>query len=152
MRLFITVKTYPTLSDSYGELVCTAGLTEDGNWIRIYPIPFRRMDYDQRYKKYQWIELQIVRNTSDPRPESYRPTNIDAMQLQEEVGTDNGTWATRRRMVLNTVHTNLGELIEQARNTEIATSLATFKPKEIVGFEYEETEREWWNAPLESRS
>lgn len=38
-RILITVKTYPTLSASYGELVCTAGLREDGSWIRIYPVP-----------------------------------------------------------------------------------------------------------------
>jgi len=143
MRVFITVKTYPTLSATYRELVCTAGLSDDGKWIRIYPIPFRRMDYDQRYKKYQWVNLDIARNTSDPRPESHRPTNIEAMQLLDEVDTENGTWATRRRLVLNVVHTNLGALIEQAKNTEIATSLATFKPQEILAFEYEATDREW---------
>ncbi len=29
-RVFITVKTYPTLSRKYGETVCTAGVREDG--------------------------------------------------------------------------------------------------------------------------
>lgn len=43
-RILITVKTYPTLSAKYGELVCTAGLREDGSWIRIYPVPFRLLD------------------------------------------------------------------------------------------------------------
>jgi hypothetical protein len=101
------------------------------------------MDYDQRYKKYQWVDLDLTKNTSDPRPESYKPTNIEAMQLLNKIGTDNGTWATRRRLVLKNVHTNLRALIEQAKNTEIATSLATFKPQEITDFSYEKTEREW---------
>lgn len=58
-KVLITVKTYPTLSKKYGELVCTAGFREDGSWIRIYPIPFRKLEYDQRYKKYQWIEIDL---------------------------------------------------------------------------------------------
>jgi len=32
-RVYITVKTYPTLSEKYDELVCTAGISEDGSWI-----------------------------------------------------------------------------------------------------------------------
>ena len=43
-RILITVKTYPTLSRKYGETVCTAGLREDGSWVRMYPVPFRRLD------------------------------------------------------------------------------------------------------------
>jgi len=52
-KILITVKTYPTLSKKYDELVCTAGIDEHGNWYRLYPIPFRKIDYDKRYKKYQ---------------------------------------------------------------------------------------------------
>ena len=40
-------------------LVCTAGFLEDGTWIRIYPIPFRKLSYDKRYSKWQWIELDL---------------------------------------------------------------------------------------------
>jgi hypothetical protein len=71
-KVLITVKTYPTYSKSYEELVCTAGFKEDGTFIRIYPIPYRKLDYDSRFAKYQWIELDLVKNTSDFRPESYR--------------------------------------------------------------------------------
>jgi hypothetical protein len=48
-KVFITVKTYPTSSKKYDELVCT---TKDGNWIRLYPIEFRKLPYDKQYKKY----------------------------------------------------------------------------------------------------
>jgi hypothetical protein len=43
-RILITVKTYPTLSRKYGETVCTAGIRPDGSWVRLYPVPFRRLD------------------------------------------------------------------------------------------------------------
>ena len=41
MRVLITVTTYPLPSRSHDELVCTAGILEDGSWIRIYPVPFK---------------------------------------------------------------------------------------------------------------
>ena len=41
-KVLITVKTYPTISTKYEELVCTAGFKEDGTWIRIYPINIER--------------------------------------------------------------------------------------------------------------
>jgi hypothetical protein len=76
-RILITVKTYPTLSRKYGETVCTAGVREDGTWVRIYPVPFRRLDEKQQYKKYDWLEARLVRNTTDPKPiaRSTRPTS-----------------------------------------------------------------------------
>ena len=44
-RVLVTVKTYPTLSTKYGEtVVCTAGVREDGTWVRIYPVPSRPND------------------------------------------------------------------------------------------------------------
>ena len=72
-RILITVKTYPTLSYEYDELVCTAGVLEDGSWIRLSPIPFRRMDYEKQFKKYQWIEIDVSKRREDMRPESFIP-------------------------------------------------------------------------------
>lgn len=82
-RVLITVKTYPTLSRKYGETVCTAGVREDGTWVRIYPVPFRRLNEEQQYKKYDWLEVRLVRNTTDPRPETYRP--FDSADLETPV-------------------------------------------------------------------
>jgi hypothetical protein len=52
-KILITVKTYPTLSRKHGELVCTAGLRINGTWMRIYPVPFRRLDRDVVFEKYE---------------------------------------------------------------------------------------------------
>lgn len=38
-KVLITVTTYPLPSRSYDELVCIAGILENGEWIRIYPVP-----------------------------------------------------------------------------------------------------------------
>jgi len=47
-RILIAVKTYPAISKKYEELVCTAGFLEDGSWIRIYPIQFRKKSYAEQ--------------------------------------------------------------------------------------------------------
>ena len=43
-KVLITVKAYPKPSGKYDELVCTAGLLDGKDWIRIYPVPFRLLD------------------------------------------------------------------------------------------------------------
>ena len=142
-KVLITVKTYPTLSTKYDELVCTAGIKEDGSWIRIYPIPFRKLGPDERYKKWQWIEMELVKNNSDPRKESYRPYNIDDdIILGEEVGTSNN-WAQRKSIILKDVKTNMEDLIAEAKNPDIGTSLAILKPKEVIDFICKPTDRNW---------
>lgn len=147
-RVLITVKTYPTISKKYDELVCTAGVLEDGTWIRIYPLPFRKLDYENRYKKYQWIELPLEKNTGDPRPESYHVTNIDKINLLNIVDTKDG-WRERKRIVIEKtkIYTNLEELIMRANKNEL--SLAVFKPNQIIDFLYKEVEREWSKEKLE---
>ncbi len=70
--ILITVKTYPTLSSTYDETVCTAGLRKDGSWIRVYPISFRKLDEFEKYKKFDWVEIGVERNYKDPRHESHK--------------------------------------------------------------------------------
>lgn len=143
-RVFIVVKTYPTISKKYAELVCTAGVLEDGSWIRLYPMPFRKLDIDQKYKKYSWIEIDVERNTSDFRAETYRPCNLGTVTVEEEQKQGRkAPWTLRRSIIFKNkkIYTNLEELIKEARTDK--TSLAVFKPNKILGFTWEETERDW---------
>lgn len=141
-RVLIAVKTYPTLSEKYQELACTAGFREDGSWIRLYPLPFRLLEQEKRYKKYQWIEADIIKNKGDPRPESFKVINTEGMSLLDTVGTDKG-WAERRRLILdrNKIHTDLAELIKSAHADQL--SLAIFKPASVDDFIIETAAQEW---------
>jgi hypothetical protein len=142
-RVLITVKTYPAISSKYDELVCTAGFREDGTWIRIYPIQFRKKSYDQQYKKYDWIELDLVKNESDFRPESYRPYSHDSeIKITGHLTTDDN-WAERKKFVLGKVYYNRTELIAEAHDKNICTSLAVFKPTKILDFRIASAGREW---------
>lgn len=149
-KVLIAVKTYRTLSAKYGELVCTAGFKEDGTWVRIYPIPFRKLEYDKQYKKYDWIELDLVKNTSDFRIESYKPKSIEAtFNIVDHLETEDN-WRLRKEIVLNDVYTNMTELIAQAKDSTKYTSLAVFKPKKILDFKIEKMERDWDKKKLDA--
>ncbi|MBO6085510.1 MAG: hypothetical protein J6P19_03835 [Acetobacter sp.] len=133
-KVFIVVKAYPTPSKKHTETVCTAGFREDGSWIRLYPIQFRSLEDEQKYNKYQWIEVELVRSDKDPRPESCRILNVDDIKiLGKPIGTGrNHDWGERRKLVLEgkKIYTNTKEIISLAHKNEL--SLVTFKADKIL--------------------
>jgi len=141
-RVLVTVKTYPTLSQSHIELVCTAGFREDGSWVRIYPIPFRLLAGDQQFPKWTWIELQLARRLKDKRPESFNPVNRDDITILEKISTA-GDWRERKEWALKRgkVWTNLTDLIAAGKRDEV--SLATFQPAKMLGFEWQTSTEDW---------
>ena len=141
-RILITVKTYPTLSTKYGETVCTAGVREDGSWVRLYPVPFRRLDREEQYKKYDWVECRLRSRTEDPRPESFSPIDFNELKPVDHIDTSRN-WRARRRILLQTakVYDQLDELIAGAKANSI--SLAVFRPTQVTGFIWESEDREW---------
>lgn len=141
-RVLIAVKTYPTLSGKYGETVCTAGLREDGSWVRIYPVPFRRFEEISRYKLFEWIDCTLQRNEKDFRPETFRILNPSDLRRGQWLGTSDA-WRERRNNVLKkaAIYDEFDPLVRAAKANEI--SLAVFKPARVVDFVHEEAPREW---------
>jgi len=100
-KILLTVTTYPLPSRSYDELVCSAGFLENGEWIRIYPVPLsfllgQRKTGKMESFKYTWIELDLNKRTDDFRPESYSPKNYDFkdIKLSQRIDTKDN-WALR---------------------------------------------------------
>lgn len=141
-KILITVKTYPTLSTKYAELVCTAGVTENGEWRRLYPIRFRQLYDGQKYRKYQWVEAEIEKSTNDRRPESYKIIANSLNPIGNPLQTDK-FWRARREAFLEKVivYEDLAELIKKAHRNEL--SLAIFRPNRFLNFYTEPVEREW---------
>jgi len=111
-KVLISVTTYPLPSRSYDELVCTAGILENGDWIRIYPIPLSFLidlkgSGKVNHVKYTWIELDLNRRADDFRPESHSPQNYDFRDIvvHERINTD-GNWLKRKEICLQNVYTN----------------------------------------------
>ena len=147
-KLLITVTTYPLPSRSYDELVCTAGVLENGDWIRIYPVPLSFLiDLKGSGKvknvKYTWIELDVNSRADDFRPESHSPANYDFKDISigNTISTD-GNWALRKHYCLKRVYTNKALLLSDSQAPH-NISLATFKPTKVMGMEIESDEREW---------
>lgn len=139
-RVLILVKTYPVISSSYVELVCTAGMREDGTWVRIYPVSFRRMNKKSKYEKYQWVSLELKKRDRDFRPESYSPVNLDSIQLGETVDRWEDRWKVIRK---SRIFTNMNELVRLSKKENGALSLAVFKPSKIKRFVVRKTESQW---------
>lgn len=140
--ILITVKSYPTLSRTHAELVCTAGVRKDSTWVRIYPVPFRLLGVGDRYSKFQWVNVPLIKRSSDFRPESYSLGDLDLLEIGERVGTDNN-WQARREIILDrgVVWSNLSDLIAVAKSEGV--SLATFKPTKLHELVIESCDREW---------
>jgi hypothetical protein len=129
--MLVTAKTYPTLSSRHNEVVCTAGITNKGAMMRIYPICYRSLPKEQRSKKYQWIAFKAVRDLRDPRIESYRLAGniniLEAVTIQKE-------WLTRKSFVLKDVRYNIKDIITRAYDKTKYQSLVVFKPQIIKKF------------------
>lgn len=120
--VLITVKTYPNPSTKYIETVCTAGITEDGQLIRIYPVNHRTLNETQKYKKFQWIKAQFKKST-DPRPESYK-INEDSIEIVGEIKSKN--FLQRQQQITPLLSKSYEDLVE--RHKEVGTSLGIIEP------------------------
>jgi hypothetical protein len=93
-EFLICVKTYPEYSITYTETVCTAAvLRKTGQLIRLFPIPFRYLLGEHQFKKYQWVQAKIKKNTKDGRPESYRIENDSIVHWH---GRHKNGWSVRK--------------------------------------------------------
>ena len=142
LKVLITVKTYPIPSGKYDELVCTAGVTESGDFIRLYPINFRDLPFSQQYKKYQWIEVMAEKHLgSDVRKESYRPDSDTIQIIGEPIKSNPGNWAKRAHYALAKKARSMEDLNDQRKANR--TSLGIFKPKVIRDLEISNDDPEW---------
>lgn len=134
------MKTYPHPSKASRELVCTAGVTPAGEWRRLYPVDFRYRPPDQRYKKYQWIEVDVANRdpTGDNRKESRIP-DLSSITLHEKLPA--GSWE-KRRQIVDCLPTHTLEELKYAYKTN-RTSLGIATPCEVLDLETSPCEREW---------
>lgn len=133
----ITVKAYPVIGSKTGEAVCVAGIrldTPEPTWIRLFPVPFRQLAEDKRFKKFQIVQLRAQRrHGADRRPESLHP-DLDSMRLGEVIDTQNGTWARRWSLLGDRAgEVTMCELLMGARTSgQASPSLGLVKPAEVT--------------------
>lgn len=74
------VKALPHVGDKHGETVCCAGVTEAGEWRRLFPVMFRSLSEETRFNRWQWIRYRWRKPRADRRAES-RHVQEDSIEI-----------------------------------------------------------------------
>jgi hypothetical protein len=126
-QVLITVKAYPNPSKKYVETVCCAGIDlETGQWIRLYPVPYRDLDSSKQFKKYTVIRVRCRKASDDTRVESYR-IDSDSIEIVRWLDTKNN-WRQRQQVLLPTLSSSFCQIL---RDCETGSSLGMFRPCDV---------------------
>lgn len=71
-QTIILVKAWPQPSQKYGETVCCAGVTPEGEWRRLFPIRFRHLTGAAQFSRWDIVQYRPERPNDDTRMESRR--------------------------------------------------------------------------------
>ncbi len=84
-KLLVLAKAAPIVSKEYEHLICVAGITESGEWRRVYPVPLKLFWTGRGFKKKSWIEYELQsEGPSNHRPESRKIKSESVKQLGED--------------------------------------------------------------------
>jgi hypothetical protein len=139
-RVLITVRTYPVPARKNIEVSCTAGVTEDGRWMRLFPVPYRLLDHDKQFTKYQWIQADVMKAPADPRPESHK-LNEDTIQTGAKVSSADG-WRARKEILKPLMRPSMCAIKREADANGHPT-LGLFKPASIKRLILEADDPAW---------
>jgi len=141
-EILIVAKTYPQPSEKYREVSCTAGITREGKWIRLHPVPFRHLESERQFKRWAWIRAR-VKKSEDPRTESHKVDYDSISVLGARVGTRNA-WAARRRLLQPLQNMSMEELyaLQELHGANVVT-MGFVRPKELLGLDVKFAGWEW---------
>lgn len=117
-KVLVVGKTYPNPSEKYRETTCIGGITNDGDWIRMYPVPFRLMPTDYKFKKYDWITVDTRPSTEDNRIES-RKIRYQTIKV---VGHES-SWERRNALLLPLLNESIEKLWTLRDNENVSMGL-----------------------------
>lgn len=136
IKVMVLVKASPQPSATYGDTVCVAGVVLAPGplrWVRLYPVPFRYMDGDRQFKKYEVIDVKVRDAGADKRQESLK---IDAQSLKIEGHIDG--WERRSRWVEPLDVAGMCEIRAAVQRDINVVSLGAVRPREVHQLEIEE--------------
>lgn len=109
IEMMVNCKTYPAVSTRYAETVCTGGVQADGQFVRLYPVPFRFLDTEEQYKRWDVIRVKAYRDTKDQRPESWHLESGTQIERTGHISTDRRRWEWMQK----TVYGSASEMAER---------------------------------------
>ncbi|MGD1083966.1 MAG: hypothetical protein ABSA47_04345 [Verrucomicrobiota bacterium] len=129
-QLLILTKTYPSPSAKYRETTCVAAVNSSGQMRRLYPVPYRLLDGENQFQKWEWIRASISSADGDLRPES---RHIDADSIQREgniIKPKDGDWSERVRWIQPHIVPTFAAL--EARRQATGETLGFLRSSKIV--------------------
>jgi hypothetical protein len=132
IELMVNCKTYPAVSKKYVETVCTGGVQADGQFVRLYPVPFRFLDAEEQYRRWDIIRVRAYRDTNDKRPESWHLAPGTAIEVIDNISTDRRRWEWMRK----TVHSSTEAMAENG----VTNGCVEIEPLELY---WESDSKEW---------
>ena len=149
-ELLILAKTYPLPSEKHRETTCVAAVNRQGALRRIFPIPFRFLQGDAKFDKWEWIRVQALKATGDNRPESYRVDTDTLKLLGQKIDTGKDRrWTERRQWIEPHIVSNFTALEERRQTTE--ETLGILRPTRLLGLDITpvpKKDRDWSEEEL----
>lgn len=139
-KALIVVRSYPSPAKKGVEVSCTAAITDSGDWLRLFPVPYRLLPTDKRFRKYQWVNVDVSK-ASDSRAESYKIIKEGISILTEPLSSDN-EWRERKAIVMKKAEHCLCCI--KAKLEDGGPTLGIFKPK-IKGLEIKAEKSATWS-------
>jgi len=148
-RILVLCKTYPSPSSNHVETSCVAGIEEGGGLVRLFPIPFRLIDDEKQFKKWQWISARIAKAPKDHRPESYKVYLDTVVCDGEPISTREGWQKRRVELSAIPIYGDFAEL-DAARHSD-GTTLGLVRPTRVLALDITPTNKPNWTEEEKSK-
>jgi len=133
LRVLITVKASPAISQRYGEVVCVAGIDIDKyRWTRLWPIHFGGST-DGSPLQEVLDHRAVAEKASDPRPESHTSDNASIRILGRPLPARKSK--KRRALIEPLKQASMCRIIALQQSNK--TPLGIFRPSELIDFRVE---------------
>src|ERR1700746_3754441 len=116
-RVVVLIKALPQPSKTYGETVCCAGVTAEGQRKRLFPVRFRHLSGESSFSRWDWVRFSYRTPTRDKRIESCHV-------FEDSIVVERALPRGERSRLLTPLIT--GSAVEA---TELGRSLTLIRPK-----------------------
>lgn len=131
--LLILTKTYPSPSATYRETTCVAAVNGNNQMRRLFPVPYRLLEGDAQFKKWEWIQARISTTPKDHRPESRRIDTDSIVRPGNVIPTKRGDWSERLRWIEPQTVESFDAL--EGRRQSTGETLGFIRPDRILELE-----------------
>ncbi len=132
-RVTIVTKAYPEPSTKHGDVACTAGITEDGEWIRLYPVNMRHFSRRNKISKFDIIEVEVKKDKDKlGRKESHKVRSESIRVIDRNLTIPTRDWPKRNEIVLSKLDLSVKSLEDAYKKDK--TSIGLIRPTELLDF------------------